>query len=50
LLPVLHEHKLLDECTFQKFGVDGYPACGTPAEALRYHQLDGISLANRIKK
>lgn len=49
LLPVLHEHNLLGERTFQKFGVDGYPACGTPIEALRYHQLDGISMAKRIR-
>ena len=31
-----------------KFGVEGYPACGTPAEALAYHKLDGSSLADRI--
>jgi transketolase len=30
------------------FGVDGWPACGTPPEALRYHGLDGASLADRI--
>jgi transketolase len=30
------------------FGVDGWPACGTPAEALRAHGLDGVSLAERI--
>jgi len=49
LLPVLCEHNLLDERAFQKFGVDGYPACGTPMEALHYHQLDGNSLAERIR-
>lgn len=32
----------------QKLGVDGYPACGTPQEALRYHGLDGESLKERI--
>jgi transketolase len=32
-----------------KIGVEGYPACGTPQEALQYHRLDGASLANRIK-
>jgi transketolase len=32
----------------QVFGVEGWPACGTPAEALRYHGLDGSSLADRI--
>jgi transketolase len=30
------------------FGVDGWPACGTPAEALRAHRLDGVSVAERI--
>ncbi len=30
------------------FAVEGWPACGTPAEALRFHRLDGVSLAGRI--
>jgi transketolase len=30
------------------FGVEGWPACGTPLEALRFHGLDGASLADRI--
>jgi transketolase len=30
------------------FGVKGWPACGTPAEALAFHRLDGSSLAARI--
>jgi transketolase len=30
------------------FGVEGWPACGTPPEALRAHGLDGASLAQRI--
>ena len=30
------------------FGVEGWPACGTPPEALRHHGLDGTSLADRI--
>ena len=30
------------------FAVEGYPACGTPVEALRFHGLDGASLAARI--
>jgi transketolase len=29
-------------------GVEGWPACGTPAEALRFHGLDGRSLAERV--
>jgi transketolase len=39
---------LLSERRFNKFGVEGYPACGTPQEALQYHGLDGASLAKRI--
>ena len=31
-----------------KFAVEEYPACGTPQEALAYHQLDGRSLAERV--
>jgi|SRR5579859_1200843 len=31
-----------------KLAVEGWPACGTPSEALRYHRLDGASLAERI--
>jgi transketolase len=30
------------------FGVEGWPACGTPEESLRFHGLDGASLADRI--
>jgi len=30
------------------FGVEGWPACGTPTEALRFHGLDSASLADRI--
>ena len=30
------------------FGVEGWPACGAPDEALRFHGLDGASLAARI--
>ncbi len=30
------------------YGVEGWPACGTPEEALRFHRLDGASLAGRI--
>jgi transketolase len=32
------------------FGVDGWPVCGTPPEALRAHGLDGSSLAVRIER
>jgi transketolase len=32
------------------FGVESWPACGTPPEALRAHGLDGASLAGRIER
>jgi transketolase len=38
----------LDGRAVTVFGVEGWPACGTPAEALRVHGLDGASLADRI--
>ncbi len=31
-----------------KFGLDEYPACGTPPEVLAYHKLDGNSIAASI--
>ena len=31
-----------------KFGIEEHAACGTPPEALRYHKMDGASLATRI--
>jgi hypothetical protein len=30
------------------FGVEGWPACGTPSEALAAHVLDGATLAERV--
>ncbi len=38
----------LDGRTVEVFGVEGWPACGTPPEALGHHRLDGASLADRI--
>lgn len=32
-----------------KLGIEGYPACGTPIEALRYHGLDRDSIATKIE-
>jgi transketolase len=41
--------RALDGRSLTVFGVEGWPACGTPAEALRFHGLDGASLADRIQ-
>ena len=38
----------LDGQQLRVLGVDGWPACGTPQEALRFHRLDGAGLAERI--
>jgi len=40
--------RALDGRNVTIFGVEGWPACGTPLEALSFHGLDGSSLANRI--
>jgi len=32
-----------------KLGIEGYPACGTPIEALQYHGLDRDSLAIKVQ-
>jgi transketolase len=38
----------LDDRLVTAFGVEGWPVCGTPTEALQAHGLDGVSLAERI--
>ena len=40
----------LDGRSVTVFGVEGWPACGTPQEALRFHRLDGASLAERVAR
>jgi transketolase len=50
LLEALNAEELLPGREFKVFGVEGYPACGTPLEALKYHSLDGASLAGRIRR
>jgi transketolase len=32
----------------RSIAITGYPACGTPAEVLQHHRLDGASIAARI--
>ncbi len=46
---LIQEDQIKDR-KIEVFGVEGYPACGTPLEVLRYHHLDGVSIASRIKK
>lgn len=50
MLALLAEHRSnpLARRRVVKFAVQGWPACGTPAEALQFHRLDGASLAERV--
>ncbi|RJX31623.1 MAG: 1-deoxy-D-xylulose-5-phosphate synthase [Desulfarculus sp.] len=48
MLTWLDQENLLAGRRLHRLAVEGWPACGTPAEALRYHGLDGASLAERL--
>ena len=48
LLSVIKRERIFETVPFEVFGVEGFPACGTPAEALGFHALDGASVARRI--
>lgn len=50
LLTACAEHGLLNNKQMVKFAVEGFPACGTPQQALAYHELDGLSLSKRVMK
>lgn len=50
LRDALHAAGLLDGRRLTTFAVEGWPACGTPPEALGAHGLDGISLAERLAR
>jgi transketolase len=41
---------LAEPPTLDVVGVEGWPACGTPTEALQFHGLDGASLADRVAR
>ncbi len=48
LLNALNSSQKLRTRKFQKLAIEEYPACGTPKEVLRYHKLDGVSLAENV--
>ena len=50
ILNLLATDGLLAGRRFTKFAVEGFAACGTPQEALRYHGLDGATLVKRIER
>lgn len=49
LLSEMYNAGMLRQRELMRFGIEGMPACGTPQEALRFHRLDGASLAKRIQ-
>jgi transketolase len=49
LLHQMIKNSMLALKQFKIFSVEGFPACGTPSEALQYHGLNGESLAKSIK-
>ena len=50
LFSALNNSNLLIGKNFTKFGIKEFPKCGTPPEVLKYHGLDGHSLAKKITK
>lgn len=49
LMSFLNREKLFKgQFEFHKWGIDEYPACGTPAQALDYHKVSGARLVERI--
>lgn len=45
LLNAMIKSEKIRDKKVQKLGIDGYPACGTPQEVLKYHGLNGESIA-----
>ncbi|HYC71307.1 MAG TPA: transketolase C-terminal domain-containing protein [Opitutaceae bacterium] len=50
LLRLLAERGDLAKLRCQVIGLTTLPACGTPAEVLKHHALDGASLARRVQE
>ena len=50
LIAFMAESGQLNGIRVQRFGLTTLPMCGTPLEVLRHHELDGLSLANKILK
>jgi len=45
---VIHERGLKEGESLEILGITELPECGTPMEVLKYHELDGASLARKI--
>ena len=48
LVTRMAETGLLQGRSVHRYGLETLPACGTPLEVLKHHELDGASLARRI--
>jgi len=48
LLRTMIKENLLESRHYRCYPVKGFPACGTPIEALKYHGLDGASISKKI--
>lgn len=50
LLHEMMDAKLIASRRIRILGVEGFPACGTPSQALEFHGLDGRSIAVRVSE
>lgn len=50
IISFLNENNLTKNKIIKKFGFRDFPACGTYEEVLKYHKLDYVNLASKIKK
>jgi transketolase len=48
LLAKLNENQQLGKGNFKIIGVEGFPVCGTPAEALAYHHMNASAISKTI--
>ncbi len=48
ILSTMKRQRISENKPFEIFAVEGFPECGTPAEALGAHGLNGAALAERI--
>ncbi|MBH30584.1 MAG: 1-deoxy-D-xylulose-5-phosphate synthase [Candidatus Marinimicrobia bacterium] len=48
LLNVMVSHNILNDKLFKIFGVENYPVCGTPQEALDFHGLSAKIISEKI--
>lgn len=49
LLPALTDMRLAPARTLRTIAVQGFPACGTPQEALAHHGLNAASIADTVR-